>query len=338
MAALVIAVQCVTTVTDTEFYLTQIIMSACYSLVAVGLCLLMGYAGQISLGHAAFFAIGGYSSAALTTWDLSSISARPLISFLIKSRFVLQESNSWGQAIAYVNPWISLCVGVGVAAGVAWCIGTPILKLRGHYLAMATLGFGTIIYRIALGTRIFGEADGISEVPSFPLPFGMSLDGARIHRIQSYYVVWIVVFIFVIMIGNLIHSRAGRALRALHGNEEAAQAMGVDTARFKLNLFVLSAIMAALAGVILTHYNGGIGPSEAGVMKSVRYVAIVAVGGMANLWGSLLSSMILNFLSLRGYFGSFDDAVFGTVLVLMMLFAPDGILKKKMQRNALRKN
>lgn len=102
--------------------------------------------------------------------------------------------------------------------------------------------------------------------------------------------------------------------------------MGVHTARFKLQTFVLSAVFAAVAGVFLTHYNGGIGPSEAGVMKSVRYVAIVAVGGMANLWGALLMGVVLNFLSLRGVFGSYDDAVFGLILIVIMLFAPNGIL------------
>ncbi|MGW8287841.1 MAG: branched-chain amino acid ABC transporter permease, partial [Desulfobulbales bacterium] len=108
---------------------------------------------------------------------------------------------------------------------------------------------------------------------------------------------------------------------------EAANAMGVNTARYKLYIFVLSAVFAALAGVFVTHYNGGIGPSEAGVMKSIRYVAIVAVGGMANLWGALIMGIVLNFLSLRGVFGSYDDAVFGAILIIIMLFAPQGILK-----------
>jgi branched-chain amino acid transport system permease protein len=104
--------------------------------------------------------------------------------------------------------------------------------------------------------------------------------------------------------------------------------MGIDTARYKLNLFVISAVFAAVAGIFLTHYNGGIGPSEASIMKSVRYVAIVAMGGMSNLWGAILASVTLNFLSLRGYFGSYDEAVFGSILVLVMLFAPNGILIK----------
>jgi branched-chain amino acid transport system permease protein len=103
--------------------------------------------------------------------------------------------------------------------------------------------------------------------------------------------------------------------------------MGVDVARYKLATFVLSAVLAALGGVFLTHYNAGIGPGEAGVMKSVRYVAIVAVGGMGSLWGTVATSAILSFLSLRGYFGTLDDAVFGAVLVAVMLFSPEGILR-----------
>jgi branched-chain amino acid transport system permease protein len=109
--------------------------------------------------------------------------------------------------------------------------------------------------------------------------------------------------------------------------------MGVNTGRYKLNIFVLSAVFAAVGGVFLTHYNGGIGPSEASIMKSVRYVAIVAIGGMANLWGALSMGIVLNFLSLRGYFGSYDDAVFGVILIIIMLFAPEGLLRREVFRS-----
>jgi branched-chain amino acid transport system permease protein len=124
---------------------------------------------------------------------------------------------------------------------------------------------------------------------------------------------------------NLIGSRVGRALRSLH-SPEAAEASGVATARCKLQVFVLSAVYAAIAGVLLTHFNGGIGPSEASVMQSVRYVALVAVGGMTNLWGTLIMGVGLTFLSLRGVFGAHDDMVFGAILIAVMLFAPEGFL------------
>ena len=128
---------------------------------------------------------------------------------------------------------------------------------------------------------------------------------------------------------NLIHSRVGRALRSIHGSEEAAAAVGVDTARSKLATFVLAAVLAALGGALLTHYNGSIGPSEASAMKSVRYVAIVAVGGMDNLWGALAMGVVLNFMSLRGVFGRFDDAVFAGILLGVMLFLPGGLLRRQ---------
>ncbi|MDT8335219.1 MAG: branched-chain amino acid ABC transporter permease [Desulfurivibrionaceae bacterium] len=192
---------------------------------------------------------------------------------------------------------------------------------------MATLGFGIIVFRVFLASEIFGEADGISEVPGFTLLPGVTVTGSFGARVSNYYIAWTLVVVAMVMLINLINSRVGRALRAIHGAEEAANATGIDTAGYKLKTFVLSAVMAAVAGVFLTHYNGGIGPSEAGVMKSVRYVALVAVGGMANLWGALSMGVILNFLSLRGFFGSYDDAVFGAILIVIMLFAPEGLLR-----------
>jgi branched-chain amino acid transport system permease protein len=210
---------------------------------------------------------------------------------------------------------------------VALAIGVPVLKLKGHYLAMATLGFGTIVYSVVLGTSALGAADGIAGVPPFPIAGGLSVGGGRAARVENYYVAWALVAFALLLLANLVESRVGRALRAIHGAEDAASAMGVDVARYKLATFVLSAVLAAVGGVFLTHYNAGIGPGEAAVMKSVRYVAIVAVGGMGSLWGTVATSAVLNFVSLRGYFGTFDDAVFGVVLVVVMLFSPHGILR-----------
>jgi branched-chain amino acid transport system permease protein len=324
----VIVLQLVFSLAHAEYYLTQLIMSAYYTLVVIGLCLLMGYAGQISLGHAAFFAIGGYVSAVLTTVNLLPMKDNGFISLLISCGLTVSGRNPYGVEIAYVNPWIAMCIAALASALIALIIGIPVLRLKGHYLAMATLGFGTIIQCILLGADIFGAADGISDVPAFAMFPGVSVCGAMAHRIVNYYIAWGLVIMCALIIRNLIHSRAGRALRSIHGNEEAAQAMGVNVARYKVALFVFSAVVAAVAGIFLTHYNGGIGPSEAGLTKSVRYVSIVAVGGMANLWGALVASVVLNFLSLRGYFGSYDNAVFGIILVVMMLYAPEGILRK----------
>jgi branched-chain amino acid transport system permease protein len=286
----------------------------------------MGYAGQISLGHAGFFAIGGYLSAALTTRNLVAYSDTGFIKALDTLGMLVAGQGIYGEAMMVVNPWAACIVAVLVAGIIAWVLGIPVLKLKGHYLAMATLGFGIIIYRIVLASAYFGEADGISEVPPFPLIFNLAVSGDFGAREQNYYIAWGLLILGMVLLRNLIDSRVGRALRSIHGSEEAADSVGVNTARYKLKVFVLSAIFAAVAGVFMTHYNGGIGPSEAGVMKSVRYVAIVAVGGMAHLWGAMIMGVVLNFLSLRGVFGSYDDAVFGFILIVIMLFAPNGIL------------
>ena len=332
LISLVIGIQLLTQATETTYYLTQLTMAAYYAVVVIGLSVLMGYAGQISIGHAGFFAIGGYLSAALTTHNLVAVQATPLMKFLGSAGVLKAGQDLYGDQLLTIAPWPACLFAVFVAAAIAFILGVPVLKLKGHYLAMATLGFGTIIYRLALATEYFGEADGISEVPGFvllPALAGLpalTISGDFGHRAENYYIAWAMLVIGMVLLLNLIDSRVGRALRAIHGSEEAAAAVGVNTARLKLSVFVLSAVFAALAGVFLTHYNGGIGPSEASVMKSVRYVALVAVGGMANLWGVLIMGVTLTFLSLRGVFGSYDDAVFGLILISVMLFAPDGIL------------
>ncbi|MBU1985890.1 MAG: branched-chain amino acid ABC transporter permease [Proteobacteria bacterium] len=322
----VVLIQLLTTWMGTQFYLTQMTMAAYYSLLIIGLCVLMGYAGQISLGHAGFFAIGGYLSAALTTRNLMPCREEWLVRFLDACGLLQSGKDMYGADLLVVWPWAAALFAVLMAALIAVLIGIPVLKLKGHYLAMATLGFGIIIYRLVLATPWFGEADGISGVPPFELLPGLVVRGDASGRVQNYYIAWGMLIFGLFLLLNLMHSRIGRALRAIHGSEDAADAMGVNISRFKLQTFVLSAVFAAIAGILLTHFNGGIGPSEAGVMKSVRYVAIVAVGGMAHLWGAMIMGVLLNFLSLRGVFGSYDDAVFGLILILIMLFAPNGIL------------
>lgn len=329
LALALIGVQLITVATGSTYYLTQLTMVSYLGLLIIGLCLVMGYAGQISLGHAGFFGIGGYTSAALTTLNLSQAfsAGDPMVLALEQFGFLIHSQNIYGETLLYVHPWAACVAAIVATTLIAFGIGIPVLKLKGHYLAMATLGFGIIIYRIVLAVEIFGEADGISDVPPFPLIGNMAITGDLDQRVANYYIGAVVLLIGMILLQNLIHSRVGRALTAIHGAEDAADAMGVNTSRYKLYTFVVSAVFASLAGVFLTHYTGGISPSDAGVMKSVRFVAIVAIGGMASLWGALSIGLILNFMSLRGFFGSYDDAVFGTILIVIMLFAPDGILR-----------
>jgi branched-chain amino acid transport system permease protein len=310
--------------TKTAYLLTQLTMSAYYALASLGLCALMGYAGQISLGQAGFFAIGGYASSFISKVDLSPFASGGFVKFLGFSGLLVRGADAYGKAVLSISPWVACLCAVLLAAGIAAFIGTPVLRLKGHYLAMATLGFGIIIERIVRGTQGLGGADGLSGVPPLPILPGLAVTGERAARAANFTIAWLVLALGLLALVNLVGSRAGRALRALRDGEEAAGATGIDTSRYKLNVFVIGAVYAAVAGVLLTHYNGSIGPGEANFAKSVRYVAIVAVGGMANLSGTLVAGLVLNFLSLRGVFGRFDDAVFGIILVLVMVFAPAG--------------
>jgi branched-chain amino acid transport system permease protein len=310
--------------TKTAFLLTQATMSAYYVLASLGLCALMGYAGQISMGQAGFFAIGGYASSFISTRNLEAAASAPLVRLLDAAGLLVRGTDSYGAALLSPSPAFAGICAIILAAAVAALIGTPVLRLRGHYLAMATLGFGIVIEKIVRGTKALGGADGLSNVPAFVVLPGLAVTGARSGRAANFTIAWTVLAFGLLLLVNLVRSRSGRALRALHDGEEAAGAMGVDTASYKLKVFILGAVYAAVAGILLTHYNGSIGPGEANIMKSVRYVAIVAVGGMANLTGTLVAGLVLNFLSLRGVFGSFDDAVFGSILILVMLVAPEG--------------
>lgn len=325
-AALVVF-QFIATAAGKEYYLTQLIMAAYYSMVALGLCLVMGFAGQVSLGHGAFFAIGGYTSAVLTTHDLPALHDGVWAERLHALGIVASRSTLYGGEVTTVTPWAAFGAAMLLTLCIALLIGYPALRLKGYYLAMATLGFGLIVYRIALGSEITGGADGVTGVPPWHLGGGLTVSGRKAFRVQNYYIAWILVLLVLMLLRNVVHSRVGRAMRAIHGAERAANAMGVNTPRYKLKAFMISALLAAAAGSFMTHYNGGIGPAEAGAMKSVRYVALVAAGGMANLWGVLTVSSLINFLSLRGYFGTLDHALFGVILIVIISVAPEGPFK-----------
>ena len=323
----VVGAQLVMRATGTEYCLTQFTMAVYYAIVVMGLCLLMGHAGQVSLGHGAFFAIGGYTSAVLTTHNLSGLSGTAWADWLQQAHLLVAKPDLYGNAAVTVSPWAAFVAAMVVTFLIAMVIGYPALRLRGHYLAMATLGFGLIVSKMLLGSRITGSADGINAVPEWNLVAGLTVTGKTAMRVQNYYIACGLALLLLVFLRNLVHSRVGRALQAIHDGESAANAMGINTAAYKLRAFVLSALLAAMAGVFFTHYTGGIGPSEAGALKSVRYVALAAIGGMANLWGVTIVSIALNYLSLRGWFGSYDNAVFGAILILIISLAPEGPLK-----------
>jgi branched-chain amino acid transport system permease protein len=274
-------------------YLDVMIFVGIYCLINMGLSLLMGYAGQISLGHAAFFGLGAYASGILCT-KLS------------------------------LSPWLAMVAGVVLTALVAYVVGVPSLKLKGHYLAMATLGFGVIVHiffneEVALT----GGPSGFSDIPGLTI-FGFSLDS----ELRYYTLVWCMVVMALIFSLNVIHSRIGRALRSLHDSEIAADAMGVETSKYKIVIFVLSAAYAAVAGSLYTHYIGFLSPSSFDLFFSIKIVMMVVVGGMHSIWGALIGTILLTFLGNEWLyvFHDFDILVYGAILLAIVMFLPEGLV------------
>lgn len=273
-------------------YPDLMIFAGIYALITIGLSLLMGYAGQISLGHAAFFGIGAYVSGVLTT--------------------------QYG-----LNAWLAMLLGAMSAAIVAAAIGAPSLKLRGHYLAMATLAFGIIINIVFREeARWTGGPDGMVGISGLAL-FGYALDSA----VKYYYLVWGMVAVVFLFTVNLIQSPTGRALRAIHASEAAAAAMGIPIARYKVIVFTFSAVLAALAGSLYAHYMNFINPSTFDLFFSIKLIIMIALGGMHSIWGAIIGAVIVAFLSLEWlhYFEEFEIVVYGAILLLVTIFLPEGL-------------
>lgn len=273
------------------YYLSILTMAGIFVIIVLGLNLLLGFAGQISLGHGALFGIAAYTSAVLTsTYGL------PLI--------------------------VGMLSGVGLTALVALLVGMPVLKLKGYYLAMATLGFGLIVY------IFFNEAIGLTGGPSGfvgipPLEFaGFAFDS----DLSFFYLVWTVVTLVLLGSLHLIHSRYGRALMALHASDKAAQAVGINVSRYKLFVFVLSAVYAGIAGVLYAHYLGFVAPSSFGFHFSVQLITMVVLGGMASLWGGMAGAVFLTVMPefLRSY-ENLEVIIYGLILILCMMFLPQGL-------------
>jgi branched-chain amino acid transport system permease protein len=276
--------------TNNYFYDVAILVGL-NAIVCVGLNLLIGYAGQISLGHAGFFGLGAYGSA------------------LLASRY----------------GWPPLAALVAATAGVAllaFVVGRPILRLHGHYLAMATLGLG-IIVSIVISTEdaLTGGPDGM-PVPSLAL-FGLAVQGER----TWYWLVGACLLLAVWLAQNLIESPMGRALRALHTSEIAAEVAGIDSARHKLTVFVVSAVFAAVAGGLTAYYAGFITPAKASFLHSIELVTMVVFGGMASTFGAVVGAAILTVLpQVLTLLKDYEMVVFGALMMFTMIFLPRGVV------------
>lgn len=273
-------------------YVDIMVFVGLIGMVTMGLGLLLGFAGQISLGHAAFYGLGAYTSGVMSA----------------KFGF---------------NPWLAMLAGVVLSGGVAVVVGSPSLKLRGHYLAMATLGFGEIIFivfnewiSLTQGPDGFG---GIPQLSAFGFTFNTTL--------SYYYLVWAVALLMLIFVLNVIHSRIGRALMSIHGSEVAATAMGVNAAKFKIQVFIISAVMASVAGSLYAHYVQFINPPVFSLFFSIKLVMMVVIGGMTSVWGALLGAALLTFLpEWLIFLEDFDILAYGLILLLITMFLNKGLV------------
>jgi branched-chain amino acid transport system permease protein len=310
------AVLIVALTVDNQYYYTLINFIGIHAMLVVGLNLLLGYAGQISLGHAAFFGLGAYTSGILTA--------------------------TYG-----VNPWLALPAGLAVSGVAAVIIGVPALKLRGYYLAMATLGFGIIVFIVLKEARgLTGGPSGLTDIPSLRIgSFSFNTPW------RLFLLIWPLLGVLLAVSANIVDSRVGRALRALHDSEAAAQSLGVNVPRLKLLIFVWSALYASLAGSLYAHTLNFIAPASFGFMFSIKLVTMVVVGGLASIWGSLLGAAVLTVLpEALGYLGvsleallsamglpappelmslchDLEVVIFGGILMGVMIFLPRGLVR-----------
>jgi branched-chain amino acid transport system permease protein len=274
-----------------DYYLTVLIVAGFHTIVTMGLNLLMGYAGQVSLGHAAFYGIAAYTTGILTA----------------KFHWPVATGIAAGIALVLV-----------VAAGIA----VPTLRLRGHYLAMGTLGFGVIVYIVLNeATDLTGGPSGLTGIPKLTIAgFPVTTD------LGFYYVVWGAALLLFLLAQNLVRSRLGRALRAIHTSETAAAVLGVDTERYKIGVFILSALYAAVAGALYAHYVSFVSPGSFGFHASIQFVTMVVLGGMGSLWGAVAGAVFLTALPefLRAI-EDYDILLYGGLLILCMIFLPGGL-------------
>jgi branched-chain amino acid transport system permease protein len=282
-----------------SYSLTVGIFSGINALTAIGLCILMGYAGQVSLGQAGFYGIGAYVSSILSV--------------------------HFGFPIV-----LSIFFAMVVAAIAAVILAVPALRLKGHYLAVATLGFGEIIY-VILNEWGPGGPSGFGDIPHFSF-LGYTADSTTSY----FYLVWGLVAVVMFFSINIINSRTGRALRAIHDSELACKAMGLDVTALKIKVFILSAVYAALAGSLYAHYMTFISPSSFSLFYSILLLTMVIVGGLTNLWGAIIGAVVITVLpELLRRFEELDVLVYGLILTLSLMFFRKGlvpILIEKMQK------
>ena len=281
-----------------EFWITQLNYIGLYAIVSLGLVLLTGVSGLTSFGQAAFVGLGAYTSA-------------------------------WLSTAHGVSPWLTLWVGVAITVVVALVLAAITLRMSGHYLPLATIAWGLSLYYAMSNMEFLGKYDGILGVPAMNL-FGMSLASGRSY----YYLIWLVALLAAVAVIHLLDSRTGRAIRALKGGVTMAEAMGISTYRYKVLVFVIAAVLAAVSGWLFAHFQRTVNPSPFSMQKGIEFLFMAVLGGVGHVWGAFTGAAVVKLVedqlqvllpALIGTSGNFETIVFGIVLVLVLKYAPEGL-------------
>jgi branched-chain amino acid transport system permease protein len=275
------------------YYLNVMNFIALYSIVAVGLCLLVGYGGQLSISHSAFFAIGAYISAI----------------------FCLRYK---------LHPCVSIPITQCLSALAALGIGSVVLRLKGHYLAIATLSFTIIVEVLIRETGwLTGGLNGLSSIPPISL-YGLLIDSDW----RFYFIAWPVTMLLLLFALNLVDSRMGRIFRAVREGEDVARLFGAEVSKYKIKLFIVSSVYASLAGSLYAHFVTFISPDAGSIMFAIEMILIIAIGGYTMLWGAMLGVASLSLLNeYLAVFAEFKRAIYGLVLIVIIIFFPNGLLQ-----------
>jgi ABC-type branched-subunit amino acid transport system permease subunit len=269
-----------------------------YSIVALGLVLLTGVAGQTSFGQAAFVGIGAYTTAILSTHYAMS-------------------------------PWLTLFAGLALTLALALCLGFITLRMKGHYLPLATIAWGISLYFLFGNVEFLGGHTGVSGIPALKL-FGIELRNER----YFYFLIWGIALGALWATDNLLDSRPGRAVRALRGHIEMAEAFGVDAARLKIVVFVYAALLASISGWLYAHLQRFVNPTPFGINQGIEYLFMAVVGGAGSVWGAVVGATLITLAKqalqdvlpkVLGQSGNFEIVVFGLLMIVLLQRARDGI-------------
>lgn len=274
-----------------SFHYEIAIMCMLNAVICIGLNMLVGYTGQISLGHGAFAGLGAYVAVVLsTTFEF--------------------------------DPVLSIIISVIVLAALAFFISKPVLKLEGHYLAMATLAVGIIISIVLTNEdELTGGPDGmgVSEFHILGYVFENDIQWYILSAIFLVFSIW--------ALQNVVNSPFGRILRCIRDSETAAKAIGADVPYYKTYVFVISVVIATIAGSLYSYYTGFISPEESGFMRSIELVVMIVFGGLGRIYGAVFGAIIITALpQFLTFLHDYEHMVFGAIIIFVMIFMPKGIV------------